>query len=382
MTRSLVLVPALCSALISAGQTMNLHLQDGSTVLYEQAAIDSITFLGGGSSMVIHLEPLQEEVYSVFLIDSITYSPGGPIGSPSLATLTPTGTYAGALVPVYIGDEGASPLTSTGVCWGLDPLPTVADNSVLSGTTLGRSNLPIAGLAQNTVYYARAFAVNAQGTAYGNQVMFSTSGISGTGLNPALTYGSVSDAEGHSYATIAIGSQVWMAEDLRATRYANGDPIALVEDNAMWSAQSAGAWCYLQNDPAQSYMDGKLYNYYAISDPRNVCPLGWHVPTEAEWEAMASTLGAPLQSIGAKMKSVGSWPQSVGVTNSSGFSGVPGGKRATTGSFFNFPVQVLYWSSTFSGGASVTRELRDDITDLWDGQSVQRQGLSVRCIQD
>lgn len=382
MTRSLVLVPAFFSALIGAGQSMNLHMQDGSTVLYEQAAIDSITYGGGGSSMVIHLEPLQEEVYSVFLIDSITYSPGGPIGSPSLATLTPTGSYAGALVPVYIGDEGASPLTSTGVCWGPDPLPTLAGNSVLGGTTSGRSNLVIGGLAQNTVYYARAFAVNAQGTAYGNQVMFSTSGSGGTGLNPALTYGSVSDAEGHSYATIAIGSQVWMAEDLRATRYANGDPITLVEDDALWSAQSAGAWCYFQNDPAQSYMDGKLYNYYAISDPRNVCPLGWHVPTESDWDAMASSLGAPLQTIGTKMKSVGFWPQSVGVTNSSGFSAVPGGQRATTGTFFNSPVQLRCWSSTFSGGASVIRELRDDNTDLFDGQSVQLRGLSVRCIQD
>ncbi len=382
MARTFLFTSALFTGIMGMSQSMNLHIQDGTTVLYDLATIDSIIYVGSeGNPMAIYLDPFEEVVYDVNLIDSITYSPGGGIGTPRLATLTPIGSFAGALVPVIIDDEVGSAITTSGVCWGTAPMPMVLDNVTGDGSGPGQFTSAIAGLAQNTVYYARAYATNAQGTAYGNQVQFSTSGTGGSGLNGSLTYGSVSDAEGNSYATIAIGTQVWMAENLRATRYANGDPITLVEDNDAWGDQLTGAWCYFQNDPAQNYMDGKLYNFYAVADPRNVCPVGWHVASADEWDELATFLGAPL-AMAVKMKSVGSWPQSTNVTNIGGFSGVPSGYRAVTGTFNNSPAQLHMWSSTLSGGAVNVRELRDDSTYLFDGSAVEEEGLSVRCMQD
>ncbi|MBL7940512.1 MAG: fibrobacter succinogenes major paralogous domain-containing protein [Flavobacteriales bacterium] len=382
MVRTILLAIAICSGGMGMSQSMNLHFQDGTTVLYEMASIDSVVYIGSsGNSMAIYLDPFEEIVHPVGIIDSITYSAGGAVGTPRLATLTPVGSFAGGLVPVVIDDEGGSAIVTSGVCWGTAPMPTVTDNVTGDGTGLGQFTSAITGLAQNTAYYARAYATNAQGTAYGNQVLFSTSGTGGDALNSSLTYGSVSDTEGNAYPTITIGSQVWMAENLRATRYANGDPITLVEDNDAWGDLSTGAWCYFQNDPAQNYMDGKLYNFHAVSDPRKVCPVGWHVPSADEWDELATFLGAPL-AMAVKMKSVGSWPQSTNVTNISGFSGVPSGLRAVTGTYFNSPGQVHMWSSSLSGGAVNVRELRDDSTYLFDGSAVEEEGLSVRCVQD
>ncbi len=381
MVRNLLFASALFSGVMGMSQSMNLHFQDGTTILYDLAAIDSIIYVGGVSPMAIYLDPFEEVVYNVDIIDSITYSPGGSTGTPRLATLTPIGSFAGALVPVIVDDEVGSAITTSGVCWGTTPMPTVSDNVTGDGSGPGQFTSAIAGLAQSTVYFARAYATNAQGTAYGNQVQFSTSGTGGDGLNSSLTYGSVSDAEGNLYATIAIGAQVWMAENLRATRYANGDPIALVEDNDAWGDQLTGAWCYFQNDPAQNYMDGKLYNFYAVADPRNVCPSDWHVPTADEWDELATSLGLP-STAAAKMKSVGYRPQSTGVTNSSGFSAVPAGFRAVTGTFNNSPSRLELWSSTLFGGAVDTRDLRDDSTYLFEGSAVEEEGLSIRCVQD
>jgi hypothetical protein len=108
-------------------------------------------------------------------------------------------------------------------------------------------------------------------------------GVKKDWLNPALTYGSVTDIDGNTYATIQIGTQVWMAENLRTTRYRNGDPIPNVTDKWKWGGLSRGAWCHYENDPKYEVPYGKLYNWHTVSDARKMCPTGWHVPYEAEW---------------------------------------------------------------------------------------------------
>ena len=104
-------------------------------------------------------------------------------------------------------------------------------------------------------------------------------------------YGSVTDIDGNTYRTIVIGEQEWMAENLMVEHYANGDWIPNVTNDAQWGNLSTGAWCYYNNDPQFECPYGKLYNWYTVADPRNVCPTGWHVPTDAEYTILTNYLG-------------------------------------------------------------------------------------------
>ena len=166
--------------------------------------------------------------------------------------------------------------------------------------------------------------------------------------NPDLVYGSVTDIDGNIYGTIVIGNQEWMAENLTVEHYANGDLIPNVTDNAQWGYLSTGAWCYYNNDPQFECPYGKLYNCYTVADPRNVCPTGWHVPTDAEYTILTNYLGGALP-VGAKMKSTGLqyWLNpNYAATNESGFSGLPGGNRYNSGTFGLVGYFGYWWSST------------------------------------
>jgi uncharacterized protein (TIGR02145 family) len=150
--------------------------------------------------------------------------------------------------------------------------------------------------------------------------------------NPDLTYGSMTDQEGNVYKTIVIGTQEWMAENLNASIYRNGDAIATGLSDADWENTintQQGAWAYYNNDASYACPYGKLYNWYACVDARQLCPVGWHVPTDAEWTVLTDYLGGESVA-GGKMKTTGTslWNSpNQGATNSSGFSAVPGGNR-------------------------------------------------------
>ena len=148
-------------------------------------------------------------------------------------------------------------------------------------------------------------------------------------LNPALTYGAVTDIDGNIYATIQIGEQVWMAENLRANHYRNGDPIPNVTDGVEWKGATSGAWCHYELKSEYETPYGKLYNWYTVVDSRNVCPTGWHVPTDQELNVLTDFLGGSVEA-GDALKSTGAWfwdSSNVGATNRSGFSGLPTGWR-------------------------------------------------------
>jgi hypothetical protein len=129
--------------------------------------------------------------------------------------------------------DGGSPVTQRGICWATTQNPTTANNTAVSGSGTGSFTANLTGLTANTTYYVRAYAINTAGTAYGNQLSFTTTsgGTGGSQFNPNLTYGSVSDIDGNTYKTIQIGSQVWMAENLRTTKYRDGSNIPVVTDN-------------------------------------------------------------------------------------------------------------------------------------------------------
>jgi uncharacterized protein (TIGR02145 family) len=223
--------------------------------------------------------------------------------------------------------DSGNVIIAKGVCWNTSPNPTIANNKTSEGFGTESFVSQLTGLTQNTTYYVRAYITKSAGTNYGNEVSFKTSDIN---FNPNLTYGTVTDIEGNVYKTIIIGTQTWMAENLKTTKYNDGNIIPNVIDNNVWTELTTGAYCWYNNDPSKYKATyGAFYNWYTVADSRKVCPVGWHVPSDAEWTVLTNYLGG--ESIaGGKMKEVGltHWnSQNIGATNQSGFTGLPSGYR-------------------------------------------------------
>jgi uncharacterized protein (TIGR02145 family) len=174
--------------------------------------------------------------------------------------------------------------------------------------------------------------------------------------NPDLTYGSMTDQEGNVYKTIVIGTQEWMAENLNTSIYRNGDAIPTGLSNAEWENTintQQGAWAYYNNNASYACPYGKLYNWFACTDPRGLCPVGWHVPSDAEWTVLTDFLGGESVAFG-KMKTMGTIESSTGLwyapnqgaSNSSGFSGIPGGGGVNLGGYSVIGYDGFLWSST------------------------------------
>jgi len=381
---------------MQAQGTMNIHRTNGNYQLFDMDALDSVGYQTSPppESIVLYITGGQPQSLPVSLIDSITYSPGGPAGTPQIATGTPTipAPY-GITLRGWVGAEGESEVLAYGFCYGTSPLPDLNGQSIsVAEETAGLIQFQVNGLQPGTLYYARAFTTNAQGTSYGNQVSFTTLGI----LNPALTYGTLTDQDGNTYATIAIGTQTWMAENLRTTTYANGDPIPHVPDTAGWAALTTGAWSHVENTPGYLQAYGRLYNSYAVMDPRNVCPTGWHVPSDEEWQVLESTLGMPgasldntgyrggSQNVGGKMKLVGQWANpNTGANNSSGFSGLPAGLRNFSGTYAGLFFFGFWWSTTPADANSHwVRVLTRNNAGISRDFGFFRDGNSVRCVMD
>ena len=159
----------------------------------------------------------------------------------------------------------------------------------------------------------------------------------------------VTDIDGNVYNTVTIGTQVWMKENLKVTHYNNGDEIPNIEDNAAWTGLSNGAYCNYQND--NDFVDtyGRLYNWFAVDDGREICPTGWHIATDAEWTILSDYLGG-RHIAGGKLKEAGTthWASpNTGATNSSGFTGLPSGMRSSVDGIFGYQTEGCgFWSNT------------------------------------
>jgi uncharacterized protein (TIGR02145 family) len=196
-------------------------------------------------------------------------------------------------------------------------------------------------------------------------------------LNPSLTYGSVQDVDGNTYATIQIGKQVWMAENLRAARYCNGDTIPNVKNANDWGNLTSGAWAHYDNDSKYEVPYGKLYNWYSITDSRQVCPIGWHMPSDAEW----TILNDYLRGKGGKLKSINLWnPPNTSATNGSGFSGIPSALRYDKGYFSILGFDGNWWG--IAAGVAWRRSLYSNGEDISRDYNGLQFGLSVRCLKD
>ena len=195
----------------------------------------------------------------------------------------------------------------------------------------------------------------------------------------------VTDIDGNVYRVVRIGNQYWMAENLKVTHYRNGDPIPNVTDNAQWTALSSGAYCNYNNDPSLADIYGRLYNWFAVADPRGLAPVGWHVPSDAEWEILVNYLGGAAVAGGAlKEAGLAHWNSpNTGATNSSGFTALPGGYRSYLGYFYYMGYIAIFWSSTeYSINYAWSRSLLYDSAQVNRGNYVRPYGLSVRCVRD
>jgi uncharacterized protein (TIGR02145 family) len=187
-----------------------------------------------------------------------------------------------------------------------------------------------------------------------------------------------------NFASVTIGSQVWMAENLNVDRFRNGDMIPAARTAEEWKRASDNqqpAWCYYENDPANGAIYGKLYNWYAVNDPRGLAPEGWHVPTDAEWTMLTDGLGGSTIA-GGKMKSTSGWDIRNG-TNASRFTGGPGGFRNGNGSFFYRGRDGYWWSaSATTTGEAWFRTLYPDNAVVDRLNYHEGFGFSVRCLRD
>lgn len=247
--------------------------------------------------------------------------------------------------------------------------------TAIESPVIGNSNKDvsanISNLLSSTVYHFRVKAVNSLGTAYGTDITFST------------LFGTVNDIDGNIYSTVKIGNQLWMAENLKTTKYRDGSVIPNIISQTEWKELTSGAYCWLNND-ATKYKNvyGALYNWYTVNTEK-LCPTGWHIPSDTEWTVLINSLGGN-QVAGGSMKEIGEthWMSSNGATNISGFTALPGGSRHVSG--FGGPhSEGFWWSSTeYDIQFSWNREIRSYNAGIAREYSPKLDGLSVRCVKD
>ena len=314
-----------------------------------------------------------------------------PTTIPQVSTIEARVVFSSsATLPGNVSSDGGLDIIR-GVCWSTNQTPTIADNITKDGSGVGIFATTLTGLTFNTTYYFCAYTTNDLGTSYGSILSFTTKQTT------------VNDIDGNGYDIVTIGSQVWMVQNLDVTHYRNGDPIPNITDNTQWSKLTTGAYCNYNNDSGIAKIYGRLYNAYAIIDNRNICPEGWHIPSDAEWTTLENYLG--VANAGGKMKEAGSkhWLDELNwadaykdVTNESGFSALPGGGREMDGSFNESFISSIgdignWWSSEIIATSYYpydlslnSRYILNNCTPLYTPSAPRfiQEGFSVRCIKD
>lgn len=278
-------------------------------------------------------------------------------------------------------NDGGSRVIMKGVCWGTEEA-SLNGAHTSDGSGLGPFTSHLTGLFPGTRYYLRAYAINQKDTLYGKQIIFNTR---------------VADVDGNLYKTVTIGRQTWLAENLRTTKFNDGTPLLYVPDNAMWESlymsSTQPAYCWLDNDPKNKEVYGAIYDFRALGNYRlieeehnkNLCPVGWHVPSGIEWFQMISsvdyraverqgpvsdTAGIFLSEAGDKHWKIENNPS----TNETGFTNLPGGARMQNGVFVK---DRGYYSDRNASGTWTIFTKQVGFVHGHPGK-----GYSVRCIKD
>jgi uncharacterized protein (TIGR02145 family) len=284
-----------------------------------------------------------------------------------LTTSTPTrnssvSVHSGGI----ISDDGGSLITTRGICYSTTSNPTVANNKTINGTGSGSFTSFITGLSANSTYHIRAYATNALGTYYGNE-------------STVTTLGTIADIEGNNYNIAIIGTQTWMADNLKTTKYRDGTDIPNITDQNVWLTLTTPGYCWYNND-ANSYKSvyGALYNWYAVSNSL-LCPDGWHVPSDNEWSTLVNFVGA--QGSAVKLGIFG--------TNDFSFSAVTGGRlEVENNSIFlgDMGRFGIYWTSTEYLTSQAIGKFFNGVdykmTEVDNYHTSKKSGQSVRCLHD
>jgi uncharacterized protein (TIGR02145 family) len=265
-----------------------------------------------------------------------------------------------------------------------------AGQSPVTGNITTNVSADISGLTVGITYHFRIKAANSFGTTYGSDVTFTTADS-----------GTVTDIDGNIYNTITIGTQVWMKENLKTTKYRNGDSIGTTTPATLdisLEITPKYQWAYGGNE-SNVVLYGRLYTWYAVTDSRDVCPTGWHVPTDAEWTILTDYLtnngygyGGSGSDIAKSMAATSGWTiyttsGTVGndqtSNNSSGFSAFPSGSHGSNGAFVNVDDNCLWWSSTETLATyAFFRYIIYINSDVFGNYCGNSTGLSVRCLRD
>ena len=303
--------------------------------------------------------------------NEITFKTLGPVPNVTTSSITSI-TQTSAICGGDVTDDGGSTVIARGACWSTILNPTIADNKTVDGSGTGSYSSSITGLLEGTTYYVRAYAINTNGIGYGSNMSFITQ-------PPNIT-----DVDGNIYHAVIIGTQVWMIENLKTTRYNDGSSIPLVTDPYEWIGLTSDGYCWSENDPNNKDTYGALYNWYAVNTGK-LAPTGWHVPTDEDWNLLINFAGGTTTA-GGKLKASGTnyWnPPNTGATDDYGFDALPGGYRSSAnGTFVNLNYWGVWWSATGSNG-SIGRLLLENVNAIANyDHDIAIQGFSIRCIKN
>ncbi len=326
-----------------------------------------------------------------------------PPSIPTVSTTSVTGiTYNAATSGGNVTADGSATVTARGVCWSTSQNPTVSTSHTTDGSGTGSFTSSITGLNPNTTYYVRAYATNSAGTAYGNQVSFTTYNDG----QPCPGAAIITDYDNNTYNTVQIGYQCWMKQNLKTTHYSDGTSIPLGGNTTSYDV----AYRYYPNNSSSNVSTyGYLYNWKAVmrnsssssSNPsgvQGICPTGWHVPSDAEWTQLENYVGSQSayqcngssSNIAKALASATGWNSStttctVGNTpannNATGFSAVPAG--TVHAMYLSFGYEAHFWSATQnSSNFAYYRYLYYNSAGVYRDYFYKDGGYSVRCLRD
>lgn len=306
--------------------------------------------------------------------------------APEVATQAAAGvTQSEAILVGAIEDLGGLSVTASGFVWGVTP-DLASPNTVISQDSSEVFQAVLSSLEMGATVYYSAFSENEAGTTYGDTLSFSVDPFV-----PAVfeSCGNPVAYDGYNYATVQVEGQCWFAENLRTTKFFDENPIPAGLDTTAWRSTSDPARTVLDegatDEIANLATSGRLYNFHAVSTSK-LCPLGWHVPEDEEWEELAAALGGQAVA-GAKMKAPSTVAPGWDGTNASGFFALPNGSRsATTGAFSGGDTEARWWSVTpdfgtlFPEPAASQFYLKSGEDSLLHHAGLPTEGAAVRCV--
>ena len=304
--------------------------------------------------------------------------------------------------------DGGDSVIARGVCWSTSPAPVCTNSHTTDGGGTGIFVSDLTGLRFNTTYYVRAFATNSIGTAYGNEVSFTTTYLPFGDAQPCPGLSTLTDIDGNVYSTVKIGNQCWMKENLRSKRYSDNTPIT----HGSQQSDDTPYWYYPANDSSYMLTFGLLYNWAAAmygassnntnpSGVQGICPSGWHMPSHAEWLQLINHLREHGQQYGClgqscwlakSLASTTAWQYASSTchpgndpstNNTSGFSAFPA-EHYGDNHYYGYGQTAFFWSTTIyeSSNNPYIFKISCFEDDVIIQQGINSWGFSVRCLKD